>query len=182
MPSTSFGVEVSERICLDVGASTGGFTDCLLQRGASRVYAVDVGTGQLDQRLRRDERVVVMEKSNAHARSPNLRRPAVTGRHRRVLHLLEKVLPAAMNVLESAGEAVALVKPQFEVGRSAVGKGGVVRSPSTGLSWLGWHATRSYEAGTCWVSPPRRSAAPRATGSSFCTCPAGAGRQSISRR
>jgi 23S rRNA (cytidine1920-2'-O)/16S rRNA (cytidine1409-2'-O)-methyltransferase len=127
----SFGVEVSERICLDVGASTGGFTDCLLQRGASRVYAVDVGTGQLDQRLRRDERVVVMEKSNARTLDPRIfgDLPSLV-----VIDVsfisLEKVLPAAMNVLESAGEAVALVKPQFEVGRSAVGKGGVVRDPA----------------------------------------------------
>src|SRR6266567_509488 len=102
-----FNINVVGKMCIDVGASTGGFTDCLLQRGASRVYAVDVGTGQLDARLRRDPRVVDVSFIS-----------------------LEKVLPAVFNVLAPRGEAVALIKPQFEVGKDLVGKGGVVREPA----------------------------------------------------
>ncbi len=123
-----FRVGVAGRLCMDVGASTGGFTDCLLQRGASRVYAVDVGVSQLDARLRADERVVVMERSNARALDPRLfpEQPALAVVDVSFISL-EKVLPSVVRVLASRGEVIALVKPQFEVGREAVGKGGVVR-------------------------------------------------------
>jgi 23S rRNA (cytidine1920-2'-O)/16S rRNA (cytidine1409-2'-O)-methyltransferase len=125
-----FGVNVTGRICLDVGASTGGFTDCLLQRGATRVFAVDVGTGQLDARLRRDPRVVVMEKTNARTLDPRLfgDRPSLAVADVSFISL-EKVLPAVFGALAPRGEVIALVKPQFEAGRQAVGKGGVVRDP-----------------------------------------------------
>jgi 23S rRNA (cytidine1920-2'-O)/16S rRNA (cytidine1409-2'-O)-methyltransferase len=126
-----FGVDARGRIAIDVGASTGGFTDCLLQRGAARVYAVDVGTSQLDEKLRRDPRVVVMEQTNARALDARLfeERPSLA-----VIDVafisLEKILPSVFGVLTPRGEALALVKPQFEVGREAVGKGGVVRDPA----------------------------------------------------
>jgi 23S rRNA (cytidine1920-2'-O)/16S rRNA (cytidine1409-2'-O)-methyltransferase len=126
-----FGVEPAGRICLDVGASTGGFTDCLLQRGATRVYAVDVGTGQLDARLRRDPRVVVMEQMNARTLDPRLfdERPSLAVVDVSFISLT-KVLPAIFGAVASRGEVIALIKPQFEVGREHVGKGGVVRDPA----------------------------------------------------
>lgn len=126
-----FAVEVRDRVGMDVGASTGGFTDCLLQRGAARVYAVDVGTGQLDARLRRDPRVVVMEKTNARSLDPRLfdPRPGLAVVDVSFISL-EKVLPAVFGVLAPRGEVIALIKPQFEAGREAVGKGGVVRDPA----------------------------------------------------
>lgn len=119
------------RVCVDIGASTGGFTDCLLQRGASRVYAVDVGTGQLDPKLRDDARVIVMERMNARTLDPRLfeTRPSLALVDVAFISL-EKVLPAVFGVLTPRGEVVALAKPQFEVGRQAVGKGGVVRDPA----------------------------------------------------
>ncbi len=127
----AFSVSPKGRICLDVGASTGGFTQCLLERGAARVYAVDVGQGQLDSGLRADGRVVVMEKTNARrlvaaafADAPHLATVDVS------FISLEKVLPAVFGVLAPQGEVVALVKPQFEVGKGRVGKGGVVRDPA----------------------------------------------------
>src|SRR3989441_1617141 len=126
-----FNVPVVGRICIDVGASTGGFTDCLLQRGAARVSAVDVGTGQLDARLRRDPRVVVMEQTNARALDPRIfpEHPSLA-----VIDVafisLEKVLPAVFGVLSPRADVITLVKPQFEVGRELVGKGGVVRDPA----------------------------------------------------
>jgi len=127
----AFGVSPGGRICLDVGASTGGFTQCLLERGAARVYAVDAGHGQLDAGLRADGRVVVMEKTNARhllaaafSDAPDLATVDVS------FISLEKVLPAVFGVLARAGEAVTLVKPQFEVGKGLVGKGGVVRDPA----------------------------------------------------
>jgi len=127
----NFQVKVPGRVCLDVGASTGGFTDCLLQRGATRVYAVDVGTGQLDQRLRKDQRVIVMEHTNARALDPRVFGEQPTLAVIDVSFIsLEKILPAVFGVLASRGEIVALVKPQFEVGRQHVGKGGVVRDPA----------------------------------------------------
>jgi 23S rRNA (cytidine1920-2'-O)/16S rRNA (cytidine1409-2'-O)-methyltransferase len=126
-----FNVSPRGRICVDVGASTGGFTHCLLERGASRVYAVDAGHGQLDAGLRADGRVVVMEKTNARhlvaaafADPPELATVDVS------FISLEKVLPAVYRVLAPAGEAITLVKPQFEVGKGQVGKGGVVRDPA----------------------------------------------------
>jgi 23S rRNA (cytidine1920-2'-O)/16S rRNA (cytidine1409-2'-O)-methyltransferase len=126
-----FGVPVRGRICIDVGASTGGFTDCLLQRGATRIYAVDVGSGQLDDKLRRDNRVVVMENTNARGLDPRIfgDKPSLAVVDVAFISL-EKVLPAVFGVLERVGETVALVKPQFEAGREAVGKGGVVRDPA----------------------------------------------------
>jgi 23S rRNA (cytidine1920-2'-O)/16S rRNA (cytidine1409-2'-O)-methyltransferase len=126
-----FGLEVKGQVCLDVGASTGGFTDCLLQKGATRVYAVDVGTSQLDPRLRADERVIVMENTNARALDRRLFEEAPSLAVVDVAFIsLEKVLPSVFGVLASRGQTVALVKPQFEVGRGAVGKGGVVRDPA----------------------------------------------------
>src|SRR5256884_2568525 len=126
-----FNINVVGKICIDVGASTGGFTDCLLQRGAARVYAVDVGTGQLDVRLRKDPRVVVMEKTNARALDPRIFGEQPTLAVIDVSFIsLEKILPSVFGVLAPRGEVVALVKPQFEVGREAVGKGGVVRDPA----------------------------------------------------
>ena len=124
----TFQVKAAGRVCLDVGASTGGFTDCLLQRGAARVYAVDVGTAQLDAKLRKDPRVVVMEQTNARALDPRIFGDQPTLAVIDVSFIsLEKILPAVFGVLSPRGEVLALVKPQFEVGREAVGKGGVVR-------------------------------------------------------
>ena len=126
-----FKVNVRDRICADIGASTGGFTDCLLQRGAARVYAIDVGAGQLDQKLRKDPRVIVMDQMNARVLDPRLFGDIPTLAVIDVAFIsLEKILPAVFGLVGSGGEAVALVKPPFEVGKGAVGKGGVVRDPS----------------------------------------------------
>ncbi len=124
-----FAVEVAGVVAADVGASTGGFTDCLLQRGASKVYAIDVGYGQLAWRLRNDPRVVVMERVNVRYLEglPELVDLATVD----VSFIsLELVLPAVIGFLKSDGEIVALIKPQFEAGRKQVGKGGVVRDPT----------------------------------------------------
>jgi 23S rRNA (cytidine1920-2'-O)/16S rRNA (cytidine1409-2'-O)-methyltransferase len=124
----AFAVSPKGRVCIDVGASTGGFTHCLLEAGASRVYAVDVGQGQLDASLRADGRVVVMEKTNAR-QLPADAFPDPPGLATLDVSFisLEKVLPSVFTVLTPDGEAVALVKPQFEIGKGLVGKGGVVR-------------------------------------------------------
>jgi 23S rRNA (cytidine1920-2'-O)/16S rRNA (cytidine1409-2'-O)-methyltransferase len=126
-----FKVDVRGKTCADVGASTGGFTDCLLQRGAAKVYAIDVGTGQLDPKLRRDPRVVVMEQINARVLDPRLlgESPDVVTVDVSFISL-EKVLPNVFGVMAGGGQVVALVKPQFEVGKGHVGKGGVVRDPA----------------------------------------------------
>jgi 23S rRNA (cytidine1920-2'-O)/16S rRNA (cytidine1409-2'-O)-methyltransferase len=124
----AFEISPRARVCLDVGASTGGFTQCLLERGASRVYAVDAGRGQLDASLRADGRVVVMEKTNARHLVPSAFADAPDLATIDVSFIsLEKVLPAVFGVLTPTGDALPLVKPQFEVGKGAVGKGGVVR-------------------------------------------------------
>jgi 23S rRNA (cytidine1920-2'-O)/16S rRNA (cytidine1409-2'-O)-methyltransferase len=127
----AFAVRVEGRLALDVGASTGGFTDCLLRRGAARVIAVDVGYGQLAWSLRKDPRVVVLERVNART----LAADDVPGTPELVtvdvsFISLALVLPAIARVVPPGGDVVALVKPQFEVGRDAVGKGGVVRDPA----------------------------------------------------
>ncbi len=131
---THFGVELQDKICMDVGASTGGFTDCMLQNGAVKVYAVDVGHGQLDWKLRNDERVVCMEKTNIRY---------VTGEHvpDRIQFAsidvsfisLTKVLGPVKALLTDDGQVVCLIKPQFEAGRDKVGRKGVVREKSTHL-------------------------------------------------
>ncbi len=125
-----FGLDPSGAVCLDVGASTGGFTDCLLQRGARRVYAVDVGYGQLDYGLRRDPRVVVMERVNARHLEPGaIPEPCDLITIDVSFISLGKVVPALLAFLAPAGRLLPLVKPQFEAGRKLVGKGGVVRDP-----------------------------------------------------
>jgi 23S rRNA (cytidine1920-2'-O)/16S rRNA (cytidine1409-2'-O)-methyltransferase len=123
----ALGIEVAERDCLDVGASTGGFSDCLLQRGAKRVIAADVAYGQLDVRLREDPRVYVIERLNARAMEP-ADLPFVPSLATVDVSFisLTKVLPAVARCLEPGGEMLAMVKPQFELGKSRVGRG-VVR-------------------------------------------------------
>ena len=125
----ALGVAVQGRSCLDVGASTGGFTDCLLQRGASRVIALDVAYGELDYRLRQDPRVTVIERTNARSVTELPFAPSVV-----VIDVsfisLAKVLPAVLALAAPEFDCLAMVKPQFEVGRSRVGKGGVVRDPA----------------------------------------------------
>lgn len=116
---------------IDVGASTGGFTDVLLQHGAARVHAVDVGEGQLDWRLRNDPRVAVLEKTNARHLDATLVPAGVDAVVCDASFIgLQTVLPAALGLVRPGGWAVALIKPQFEVGRERVGKGGVVRDPA----------------------------------------------------
>jgi 23S rRNA (cytidine1920-2'-O)/16S rRNA (cytidine1409-2'-O)-methyltransferase len=126
----AFGIDVVGKIAIDVGASTGGFTDVLLTKGAAKVYAVDVGHGQLAWKLRTDPRVIVLEKTNA--------RHLTAAQIPEALDLvvcdasfigLETVLPAALGLAKPGAVAAALIKPQFEVGKDRVGKGGVVRDP-----------------------------------------------------
>lgn len=124
----AFALDVTDKTCADVGACTGGFTDVLLQRGASRIYAIDVGYGQLHWKLRQDERVVILERTNArHLQSlPEL----VDFVSIDVSFIsLRLVLPSVKKWLNDRGEIVALIKPQFEAGRASVGKGGIVRDP-----------------------------------------------------
>ncbi|HLY15929.1 MAG TPA: TlyA family RNA methyltransferase [Bryobacteraceae bacterium] len=123
-----FDIRVEGRVCLDVGASTGGFTDCLLQRGAARVHAVDVGIGQLDWKIRSDPRVVVHEKLNArYLRREDLGEPVDLAVCDVSFISVTLILPSVKEALQPAGEIVILVKPQFEVGKGQVGKGGIVR-------------------------------------------------------
>ena len=123
-----FDVNVENKVCTDVGSSTGGFTDCLLQNGACKVYAIDVGRGQLDWKLRQDSRVVCMEKTNIRYVTPEDIGEAIDFSSIDVSFIsLTKVLEPIRNYLKEDGEIVALIKPQFEAGREKVGKKGVVR-------------------------------------------------------
>ena len=123
-----FALDPSGLICADIGASTGGFTDCLLQRGAARVYAVDVGYGQLDWKLRTDPRVVVMERTNARNLQPgDLAEPIDLAVIDASFISLKLLLPPLLVFFRDTARVVALIKPQFEVGKGRVGKGGVVR-------------------------------------------------------
>ncbi|HMP81350.1 MAG TPA: TlyA family RNA methyltransferase [Verrucomicrobiota bacterium] len=153
-----FGLNVSEWTAVDLGASTGGFTDCLLQAGADKVYAVDVGQGQLAWKLRKDRRVVVMEKTNARHLTresfPKPFSPVDVAAIDCSFISLRKILPAAVALLKPSGKIVALIKPQFEAGKAEVDKGGgVIKNPDVhervvrelqefvsgqgGLKWLG---------------------------------------------
>lgn len=124
----ALGVSPEDRVALDVGASTGGFTDCLLQHGAARVYAVDVGYGQLDWKLRNDPRVVVLERRNVRRLgTDDVPEPVDLVTIDVSFISLRLVLPVVRRFLGPSGQIVALVKPQFEVGRGKVGRGGVVR-------------------------------------------------------
>lgn len=126
-----FGIDPAGWTCLDVGASTGGFTDCLLQRGAERVYALDVGRGQLDYRLRSDRRVVTLEGINArYLELDDIPEPCQLVTVDVSFISLLKVVPALLPVLPVGGYLLTLIKPQFEVGRELVGKGGIVRDES----------------------------------------------------
>ena len=145
---TSFALSLTGCICSDIGASTGGFTDCMLQNGAKKVYAVDVGYGQLDWKLRNDERVVCMERTNAryldHEQIPDELDFASID----VSFIsLKLILPAVHNVLKPGGHVACLVKPQFEAGREKVGKKGVVRDPSVHLEVLQNFLIHAKESG-----------------------------------
>jgi 23S rRNA (cytidine1920-2'-O)/16S rRNA (cytidine1409-2'-O)-methyltransferase len=143
----ALGVDVAERDCLDVGASTGGFTDCLLQRGAARVIAADVAYGQLDVRMRQDPRVHVLERLNAREKRP-ADLPFVPSLATVDVSFisLTKVLPAVVRCLEPGGEVLAMVKPQFELGRERVGRG-VVRDAADRREAILAVATAARELG-----------------------------------
>lgn len=123
-----FPIVLQDKVCMDIGASTGGFTDCMLQNGAARVYAIDVGHGQLDWKLRNDERVVCMEKTNfRYVTDENIGEPIDFASVDVSFISLTKILIPARKLLRQGGEMVCLIKPQFEAGRDKVGKKGVVR-------------------------------------------------------
>ena len=130
----NFDVDVRDKVCTDVGSSTGGFTDCMLQNGARKVFAIDVGRGQLDWKLRNDPRVVCMEKTNIRYVTPDdIGEPVDFSSIDVSFISLTKVLTPIRDYLRDNGEIVALIKPQFEAGREKVGKKGVVREKSTHL-------------------------------------------------
>jgi 23S rRNA (cytidine1920-2'-O)/16S rRNA (cytidine1409-2'-O)-methyltransferase len=151
-----FQLDVSSKVAADIGASTGGFTDCLLQRGAGRVYAIDVGYGQLDYRLRQDKRVVVMERVNA--RYP-ISLPEKVDLATMDLSFIsvEKVIPSVAQLLKDGGCLVVLLKPQFEAQRSEVGKGGIVKKPLVHARVLGrfiaWVTGHGFRLGGLVASP-----------------------------
>ncbi len=125
-----FGLILTDKICMDIGASTGGFTDCMLQNGAKKVYSVDVGHGQLDWKLRTDERVVCMEKTNFRYMMPDDIEDTLDFASVDVSFIsLTKILLPARRLLKDDGEMVCLIKPQFEAGKEKVGKKGVVKDP-----------------------------------------------------
>ena len=132
-----FDVSLSGKICMDVGSSTGGFTDCMLQNGAVKVYAVDVGHGQLDWKLRNDQRVICMEKTNIRYVKPEDIEDRIQFSSIDVSFIsLTKVLGPVKELLTDDGEIVCLIKPQFEAGREKVGKHGVVREASVHKEFL----------------------------------------------
>ena len=123
-----FGLDLTGKIAADIGASTGGFTDCMLQHGAVKVYAIDVGYGQLAWKLRQDSRVINMERTNIRNVTKDMIEDELDFASIDVAFIsLDKVLPVAFELLSDSGEVVALIKPQFEAGREKVGKHGVVR-------------------------------------------------------
>ena len=152
----AFQLDVSGKVAADIGASTGGFTDCLLQRGARRVYAIDVGYGQLDYRLSQDERVVVMDRVNV--RYP-LELPEKVDLATVDLSFIsvEKVLPSVAQILQDNGYMVVLLKPQFEARREEVGRGGVIKQPLVHARVIGrfisWVVENGLRLGGLVASP-----------------------------
>ena len=133
-----FGIGLQNMICMDIGASTGGVTDCMLQNGAAKVYAVDVGHGQLDWKLRTNEKVICMEKTNFRYMLPSAISDTLDFASVDVSFIsLTKILIPARNLLKDQGQMVCLIKPQFEAGREKVGKKGVVREPETHREVIG---------------------------------------------
>lgn len=151
-----FHLDVSSLVALDIGASTGGFTDCLLKRGASRVYAVDVGYGQLDYRLRADPRVVVMERVNARYPFP-LPESVDLATIDLSFISLEKVAPNVAKWVKQGGRMICLIKPQFEARRGEVKRGGLVKDPLVHARVLGrfisWAIARGFRIGGLTPSP-----------------------------
>ena len=144
---THFGVTLDQKVCMDVGASTGGFTDCMLQNGAEKVYAVDVGYGQLAWSLRSDPRVVCMERTNVrYLTAEQIPEPLDFGTVDVSFISLKLILPALRGILKPDGQVVCLVKPQFEAGREKVGKKGVVRDPAVHLEVLRQFLQNAHEA------------------------------------
>jgi 23S rRNA (cytidine1920-2'-O)/16S rRNA (cytidine1409-2'-O)-methyltransferase len=151
-----FQLDVSDKVAADIGASTGGFTDCLLKRGARRVYATDVGRGQLDYRLRQDPRVVVIEGVNA--RYPVALPEKVDLATIDVSFIsVEKVIPSVAQLVKENGYLVVLIKPQFEAGRREVGKGGIIKDPLIHARVLGrfvaWLTEKKLRLGGLLPSP-----------------------------
>ena len=151
-----FRLDVSGKVAADIGASTGGFTDCLLKRGARRVYAIDVGYGQLDYRLRQDSRVVVMDRVNV--RYPvSLPEKVDLATIDLAFISVEKVIPSLVRLLNDSGCLVVLIKPQFEARREEVGKGGVIKQPVVHARVLGrfitWMVEHGFRLGGLVASP-----------------------------
>ena len=168
----TFKVDVAGAVAVDIGASTGGFTDCLLQRGAARVYCIDVGHGQLDWKIASDPRVTIIDRTNIRHMPPERIPERCTLAVIDVSFIsLRLVLPVLPNLLVPGASALVLVKPQFEVGREKVGKGGIIRdeddrsrpSPT-------WRRQRRPSASPCSAKPRRRSQAARGMWSSCYTC------------
>jgi 23S rRNA (cytidine1920-2'-O)/16S rRNA (cytidine1409-2'-O)-methyltransferase len=151
-----FQLDVASLVAADIGASTGGFTDCLLQRGAKRVYAVDVGYGQLDYRLRQDKRVVVMERVNARYPIPLLEKIDLATIDLSFISV-EKVIPSVAQLLKDGGYLLVLLKPQFEAKRSEVGKGGIVKQALVHARVVGrfisWLVAHGFRLGGLVASP-----------------------------
>jgi 23S rRNA (cytidine1920-2'-O)/16S rRNA (cytidine1409-2'-O)-methyltransferase len=151
-----FGLDVSSRVAADIGASTGGFTDCLLKRGVKRVYAIDVGYGQLDYRLRQDSRVVVMERVNA--RYPiDLPEKVDLATIDVSFISVEKIIPSVARLVKKDGNLLVLVKPQFEAKRREVGKGGIIKKSELHARVLGrfiaWATKNRFRLGGLVTSP-----------------------------
>lgn len=143
-----FPIKLENTVCMDIGASTGGFTDCMLQNGATKVYAVDVGYGQLDWKLRSDERVVCMERTNARYLDRDQIPDELDFASIDVSFIsLKLILPAVHRVLKEGGHVACLIKPQFEAGREKVGKKGVVRDPDVHLEVLENFLTHAKDSG-----------------------------------
>lgn len=151
-----FNIDTAELVAADIGASTGGFTDCLLQHGAKRVYAIDVGYGQIDYKLRTDPRVVVIDRTNARYPLPIPEQIDIAAIDVSFISL-EKIVPNAAAITKSGGSIICLVKPQFEAGKSFVEKGGLVKDPSVHARVLGrfisWSIGKGYRIAGLTPSP-----------------------------